>query len=324
MSITRCIITGGAGFIGSHFIDVLLDNKETELVTIFDNFCNGHSWHYAHHINDKRLKVVCDTIENISALSQVMDGHDTVIHLASNADIAKASTDPTVDFWQGTALTNCVLEAMRITGTKRLLYASGSGVYGDHSEIEFQEDYGPLLPISTYGASKLAGESLIHSYCCMFGISAVCFRFANVVGERQTHGVCYDFIKKLLKDPTILSIWGNGTQDKSYIYVKDVVNAVLLANEKLDKSFEVYNVATEESIIVKEIAELVVVHMKLSNIKFEYTGGNCGFLGDVPIIKLSSKKIRKLGWKNSLTTKEAISKSILDMLKDIDNGKMKL
>jgi len=322
----RWFISGGCGCIGSHFTDELLADQSVEAVTLYDNLSSGKAWYYAHHLNDPRLKVIINDVENMSVLEKAILGHDVVIHLASNPDIAKAATDPTIDFYQGTALTNNVVEAMRRTGVKRLLYASGSGVYGDHPEVEFQEDFSPLLPISTYGASKLAGEVLIHSYCYMFGLEACCFRFGNVVGARQTHGVGLDFIKKLLKDPAKLQILGSGTQSKSYVYIKDIVGAVFCANRNLNKQFEVYNVATEDYITVSEIAEIVIECMELSkdNVKIEYTGGNRGWRGDVPIVKLSSDRIRKLGWKNIFTTREAISKSILDMLADINNGKMKL
>ena len=161
-----------------------------------------------------------------------MDGHDTVVHLASNPDIAAAVTNPAIDFDQGTALTNNVVEAMRTTSAQRLLYASGSGVYGDLGHTEAHEDHGPLLPGSTYGASKLAGEALICSYVAMFDLTACAFRFGNVVGPRQTHGVGFDFVRRLRKDPTVLSILGDGSQSKSYIDVGDVVSAVLTAHQR--------------------------------------------------------------------------------------------
>jgi UDP-glucose 4-epimerase len=184
-----------------------------------------------------------------------MAGHDIVIHLASNPDIARAATEPEIDFYQGTALTNNVVEAMRRTGVRRILYASGSGVYGDLGELEVQEDYGPLIPVSTYGASKLAGEALISAYCFMFDLSGCAFRFGNVVGPRQTHGVGFDFVRRLRADPSRLSILGDGTQSKSYIHISDVVAAVLHANSYCMKPFETFNVATGDYITVTEIAE---------------------------------------------------------------------
>jgi UDP-glucose 4-epimerase len=177
----RFFIVGGAGFIGSHFTDHLLGDAAVAGVTLYDNFSSGREWHYAHHAGDARLRVVRGDVEKLDTLRAAMNGHDVVIHLASNPDIARAATEPDVDFWQGTALTHNVVEAMRTTSAKRILYASGSGVYGDLGTLEAAEDHGPLLPVSTYGASKLAGEALIGSYAYMFGLSGCAFRFGNVV-----------------------------------------------------------------------------------------------------------------------------------------------
>src|SRR5262245_31235790 len=233
------IIVGGAGFIGSHFCDRLLGEEGGAVrVTLYDNFSSGREWHFAHHASDSRLRVVRGNAEDTAALAAAMQGHDVVIHLASNPDIARAATEPTIDFSQGTALTQSVVEAMRTTSAKRVLYASGSGVYGDLGSHEAGEDHGPLVPVSTYGASKLAGESLIASYAAMFGLSGCSFRFGNVVGPRQTHGVGFDFARRLLADAAkgdgkiVLRILGDGKQSKSYIHVDDVVRAVMTAHEQ--------------------------------------------------------------------------------------------
>src|SRR6516165_6834691 len=163
-------IVGGAGFIGSHFTDRLLADNSVTAVTLYDNHSSGREWHYERHLNDRRFRVVRGDVKDIEPLTAAVRGHDVVIHLASNPDIARAATEPDIDFREGTYLTNNVLEAMRRSGTKTILYASGSGIYGDLGQVEADEDYGPLLPISTYGASKLAGESLIASYCHMFDL----------------------------------------------------------------------------------------------------------------------------------------------------------
>src|SRR6516225_9775971 len=228
----RFFIAGGAGFIGSHFLDRLLASKRTRRVTIYDNFTSGRAWHFEAHRHDERLTVVRADLHDAATLRSAMAGHDTVIHLASNPDIARAATEPDIDFRQGTELTHLVVETMRQTGTRRILYASGSGVYGEIGAVEAREDHGPLVPVSTYGASKLAGEALIASYAHMFDLRGRAFRFGNVVGRRQTHGVGFDFIRRLLRDPTQLGILGDGKQSKSYVHVGDVVNAVLLAGEK--------------------------------------------------------------------------------------------
>ena len=228
-AIRRICIVGGAGFIGGHFVDRLLASDETEELTVYDNFSSGREWHLAAHQTDARLNVIKGDVRDLEDLAAAMNGHDTVIHLASNPDIARAVTDPAVDFDQGTLLTHHVAEAARRCGVGIVLYASGSGVYGDLGEREVSEDYGPLIPVSTYGASKIAGEALLASYAAMFGITARAFRFGNVVGPRQTHGVGFDFIRRLLDDPRCLRILGDGQQSKSYIYVDDVLEAVLTA-----------------------------------------------------------------------------------------------
>ena len=314
----RFFIVGGAGFIGSHFTDRLLSDRAIEKVTIFDNFSSGRAWHYAHHGADPRLSIVRGDVTDLALLTQSMANHEVVIHLASNPDIARAATEPAVDFDQGTRLTHHVVEAMRRSGVPRLLYASGSGVYGDIGEVEAHEDHGPLAPVSTYGASKLAGEALICSYTAMFGITGCAFRFGNVVGPRQTHGVGYDFLRRLLDDPRKLSILGDGSQSKSYVHVEDVMNAVLLAHERTERPYQVYNVATGDYITVAQIAELAVecAGLRPGDVEFRYSGGDRGWKGDVPIVRLNTDRIRSLGWACQRSSREALRVSMSAMLND--------
>jgi len=205
-----------------------------------------------------------------------------------------------------------VVEAMRVTETPRILYASGSGVYGDLGETAIDEDWGPLLPISTYGSSKLAGETLIAAYCAMFGLTGRSFRFGNVVGPRQTHGVGFDFTRALLADPSRLRILGDGSQRKSYIHVHDVIGAVLLAHRESPGAYDVYNVATGDEITVAEIADLAVEAVGLSPdaVDYEFTGGDRGWRGDVPIVRLDVEKIRGLGWECARSSREALRESL--------------
>src|SRR5580704_17356633 len=218
-SLRNVCIVGGAGFIGAHFVDRLLGDEQIERICVFENFSSGREWHLSSHEGDRRLVIVRDDVRNLMALVEAMAGSETVIHLASNPDISLAATEPAVDFDQGTLLTHHVVEAMRRAEVRRILYASGSGVYGDLGEWEPDEDHGPLVPVSTYGASKLAGEALISSYCYMFDLRGCVFRFGNVVGRRQTHGIGFDFVRRLRKDPTRLRILGDGQQSKSYVHV---------------------------------------------------------------------------------------------------------
>lgn len=318
MPADRFFIVGGAGFIGSHFTDRLLATPATRAVTLFDNFSSGREWHYESHRSDKRFHVIRGDVKDLTSLRAAMDGHDVVIHLASNPDIARAATEPDIDFREGSFLTQQVVEAMRASTAKRILYASGSGVYGDLGTVEAHEDFGPLIPVSTYGASKLAGEALISSYCYMFDMTGCVFRFGNVVGPRQTHGVGFDFVRRLREQPGTLRILGDGSQSKSYIHVSDVVSAVLLANEKTSKPFEAYNVATGDYITVAEIARLAVEVVGLSpaQVAFEFTGGSRGWKGDVPIVRLNTDRIQRLGWKRSMSSAEALRQSMLAMLHD--------
>jgi UDP-glucose 4-epimerase len=319
MEEARFFIVGGAGFIGSHFTDRLLAQPTTQAVTLYDNFTSGQRWHFEHHSADSRLKVVEGDVKDLDLLEKSMRGHEVVIHLASNPDIAAAATDPDIDFREGTLLTRNVVEAMRRSGTPKLLYASGSGIYGDLGEIAAQEDHGPLIPVSTYGASKLAGEALISSYCYMFDLKACCFRFGNVVGPRQTHGVGFDFVRSLIRNPKELKILGDGSQSKSYIFVQDVVDAVLMALEKKKAAFEAFNVATGDYITVREIADLAVEcsSLQAGHVEYLFTGGNRGWKGDVPIVRLNTDRIQSLGWKCQRSSKEALRQSMNAMIRQL-------
>lgn len=324
MSYKKLFIVGGAGFIGSHFVDCLLNDRGVERVTVFDNMSSGREWHVAAHLNDRRFSLVKGDIKEATALKDATSGHDTVIHLASNPDIAKAQSNPDIDFYQGTFLTQQVVEAARQSDVGTILYASGSGVYGDHGEKKLREQDAIGLPISTYGASKVAGEALMSAYCHMFGLRGRAFRFGNVVGPRQTHGVAFDFIRRLLRDPTKLEILGDGRQSKSYIHVDDVVEAVLIAGRAAEPTFDVFNVTSSDYISVTEIAELVVECLGLSRerVRFVYSGSDRGWKGDIPIVRLATEHICGLGWRCRRSSREAVKAAILAMIWDFGDGKM--
>jgi UDP-glucose 4-epimerase len=305
----EAFVAGGAGFIGSHLVRALLE-RFADRVVVYDNLISGSREHLADVIDDPRVRLVVADIEDMSSLTEAMSGCEHVYLFAANPDIARAATEPPIDFWQGTYLTQNVVEAMRLTGAKRITYASGSGVYGDLGLLEVDEDFGPLVPISTYGASKLAGEALLAAYAHMFGIEAVAFRFANVVGAKQTHGVTYDFVRRLRVDPFELTILGDGSQSKSYIHVSDVVAGMLLLAEQGWSGFEVFNAGTGDYITVTEIAELVVERMGLNNVSYRYTGGSRGWKGDVPVVRFRSDKLEGRGWKCRYSSKSALAESI--------------
>ena len=318
----RYFIAGGAGFIGSHLAHKLLAQADADRVTVYDNFTSGREWHLADVRENPRLKIVRGDIKDLPVLTEAIRGHDQVFHFASNPDIARAATEPDIDFWEGTYLTQNILEAMRIGNVRSIIYASGSGVYGDTGIIEVEENYTPMRPISTYGASKLAGEALISAYCFMYDLKAVALRFANVVGPHQTHGVAFDFILRLLQKPDELNILGDGYQSKSYIHVTDVIEAMLAVSKRNVMGFDCYNVATLDYITVRQIADIVVKQLGLEKVRYLFAGGTRGWKGDVPIIRLNSQKIRKLGWNNTLTSGDAITASVQSMIADARNGKL--
>jgi UDP-glucose 4-epimerase len=318
---SRYFVAGGAGFVGSHIVRTLLAKERDVTVTVYDNFSSGHERHLGPAVADARVRVVRGDIKDLSGLVDAMRGHTRVYHVASNPDIAKAMSQPDIDFWEGTYLTQNVLEAMRIAGVPQITYASGSGVYGDTGSLLTHEDYAPLFPISTYGASKLAGEALICSYCHMFDLHGVAFRFANVVGPHQTHGVGYDFIRSLRRDPFHLRILGDGTQTKSYIHIDDVLDAVACAERRSEEPYEVFNVGTDDFTTVTEIAYLAmeVLGIPRQSVEIVYTGGSRGWRGDVPVVRLDLTRIHRLGWKATRGSAEALRASMEAMRAELDD-----
>ena len=316
----KYFIAGGAGFIGSELSRELLKDKNNHVV-VYDNLSTGNMSLIHDMIGNSNFLFIKADIKNMDSLIKAMLGCDAVYHFASNADIAKAIGDPTVDFNDGTLLTQNILEAMRICGVKKIYYASGSGVYGDIKHIAREED-SVAHPISTYGASKVAGETLISAYCHMFDMNGIAYRFANVVGKNSTHGVIKDFIDMLLtqsKQSPVLPIKGNGKQKKSYIHVSDIISALNITRG-VTNGFEVYNVAPSDQIKVVEIADLVCTTMGLYNASYEYYDNKYadgrGWRGDVPFISMDSSKIKSLGWKPTYNSREAVIKAIGEKLKN--------
>ena len=318
----KAFVTGGAGFVGSHLVRRLLKSGRTDQVVVYDNFTSGQRSYLQVLMSDRRLAVIEGDLKDAGRVREAMVDCDTIFHLAANPDIAKAITQPDIDFWEGTYLTQNVLEAMRQTGATHIFYTSGSGVYGEDPAVDFPESYGPCIPISTYGASKLASESLIAAYCHMFGLVARVFRFANVVGPRQTHGVGYDFIRRLKSDPTALRILGDGAQKKSYIHVDDVLEAIFLVAAKAIGPYAVFNVATDDYVTVRQIADLAVAiaGLRPEEVRYDFTGGDRGWKGDVPIVRFDCSKIKALGWRNRRSSGEALSDAMEAMRGEIESG----
>ncbi len=293
----KCFITGGSGFVGQHLAKRLL--AEGHEVLIYDRVPSVHGL------------CVCADIQDVELLTSYMKGHDIVFHLASNADIAASAKDPVLDFREGTQLTQKVLEAMRVSGVRRLCYFSGSGVYGESPGIHFKEDHGPLMPISPYGASKLASEALVSAYCNMFDMTAVIFRPANIVGPGQTHGVGCDFIRRLREDPTKLKVLGDGFQFKSYIHIDDVLNAVIgVGMSYLPWKIAVFNVGSDGCMSVRSIANMATKVMGLIGVQIEYGASDRGWNGDVPKINLDCSRLAKSGWHPIYSSSEAMHQAL--------------
>jgi UDP-glucose 4-epimerase len=315
----RFFITGGAGFLGSNLVNTILDRR-LGAVTVFDNFLTGRREHFGDRVRATELAIVEGDVADTPTVAKAIASHDVVFHVAANSDIARAAKDPLVDFDNGTRLTQSLLEAMRTSGVKRVLFTSGSGVYGEVPPIPVAEDFAPMIPISTYGASKLASEALISAYCHMFDLVGTVFRFANVVGSHMTHGVSHDFTRRLHADPSHLQILGDGNQSKPYIHADDVVAAMLFLQERQTTGYEYYNVGSEDHLLVREIADIVVGEMGLKNVKFEYTGGARGWRADVPVYRLDTSKIRRLGWTNKRNSREAVVAAVRSLLGEIAAG----
>ena len=315
----KFFITGGAGFLGSNLVQTILE-RDLGAVTVYDNFLTGRREHFGPRVNDPRLTIVAGDVADYGAVEHAVRGHDIVFHLAANSDIARAANDPLVDFDNGTRLTQTLLEAMRKTGVKRILFTSGSGVYGEVPPEPTAEDFSPMIPISTYGASKLASETLISAYCHMFDMAGTVFRFANVVGPHMTHGVSHDFTRRLHADPTVLQILGDGMQSKPYIHTMDVVAAMLFLQARQTSGYEYYNVGSEDHLLVRDIAVIVETEMDLAGVKREYTGGARGWRADVPVYRLDTSKIRKLGWRNEMNSREAVTMAVRALLSEIAAG----
>lgn len=299
----KALVTGGAGFIGSHLIDALL-SKGYE-VSCIDNFSSGKREFIEHNL--ERIELYEGDLLRQEDISKAIDGCDVVFHLAANPDVRIGAINTRTHLDNGILATYNLLEEMRRKDINKIVFTSSSTVYGEASVIPTPENYGPLIPISLYGAAKLAAEALISSYCHTFDMEAIIYRFANVVGPRSTHGVIYDFIKKLRKNPQELEILGDGKQRKSYLYVDDCIDAMLFGMEKAKEKVEIFNIGSEDWVEVKEIADIVSEEMGLKP-EYRFTGGidGRGWKGDVKFMRLDISKLKNMGWKPKYSSREAI------------------
>ena len=303
------LVAGGAGFIGSHLCDALLSKNNT--VIVVDKLIMGSKniEHLSQNTNFKFYEMELANQDNVDKLFKD-NKIDIVYHMAANSDIQKSANDTSIDFNDTLLTTRVLLEGMRKNNVKNIFFASTSAVYGEMPDIVLNEETGGLKPVSYYGGAKLASEALISSYVSMCDMNAVIFRFPNVIGPRLTHGVVYDFVKKLRNNPKELEILGNGTQCKPYIYVTDLVNAIVKLTEQFEPGVDVFNISVmSEGTSVTHIAEIVVDVLGLSDVEFKYTGGDRGWKGDVPRFKYDISKVLATGWKPEYTSDEAVRKA---------------
>jgi UDP-glucose 4-epimerase len=305
----KILITGGAGFIGSHLVERLTDSKNS--VVVLDKSAPRRELFQQHpkwsSVEFHQVDLLTDSV------GDCFKGIDEVWHLAANPDVRVALENTKLDLEQNILVTFRVLEAMKENQVKRVLFTSTSTIYGEPDQIPTPESYGPPTPISFYGATKLACEALISAYCHTFGLQAVIFRLANVIGPRSTHGVIHDFSQKLRKNPDKLEILGDGRQRKSYLYIDDCIDAMLLAaRQDRKKSLDIYNIGSEDWITVKEIARILCKQVGLRP-EFKFAGGRRGWKGDVPLMRLDIRKIKSLGWTPMYNSKRSVEIAIQNL-----------
>ena len=302
----RWFVTGGAGFIGSHVVDLLVSARCK--VTVYDNLSLSTDQYLAEHIANGKITFFKKDMLDLETLTKAIEGHDIVWHLAANTDIPSGFTKRRIDLDNDVIATCNVLEAMVGQGVKDILFSSTGAVYGESIQGLFTERSGPLLPLSLYGAGKIASEAFISAYCNLFGIRAWIFRFGNVIGERTNHGVIYDFIAKLKKNAKVLQVLGTGRGEKNYFLVEECIYGMLYTYKTANNGpfpFLV-NLGTDSTSKVMEIAQIIIEEMGLHDVQYEFTGTPLGWPGDQPVVLLDTSKIHDLGWCAKRTSDDAV------------------
>lgn len=303
----KVVVTGGTGFIPSHLEDILVEKgyEVTSVDVIDEKKCHN----IEHLMKKSNFRYVKMDLTDVDSFVKLTEDCDFIYHLAANSDIQNGGQNPSIDYKNTFQTTRSVCEAMMRNGIENMFFSSTSAVYGD-IKGRLNELTGGLKPISYYGASKLASEAIISAYSYMNDFNALVFRFPNVIGPRLTHGVIFDFIRKLNRDPKKLQILGNGKQNKQYVYVLDLVKGIYDFSERIEKGYSLYNVSTESFTDVNTIADLVCERMGLEDVKYEYTGGECGWKGDVPSFDYDVTKAKKRGWKYSFNSTESVKETL--------------
>ena len=311
----KMLVTGGAGFIGSHIVDRLVD--EGYKVRVVDNLSSGRTENLRRHIDSNAIEVLIGDLKDPYIALRSVENVDAVFHFAANPEVRVSSIDPETHFNENIVATFNLLEAMRKRNVREIVFASSSSVYGEPDEIPVDEN-APIKPVSVYGASKASCETLIHAYSKLYKIKAVILRYANVVGPRLRHGVIWDLINKLIKNPRELEILGDGRQIRSYIYIDDAVEATMITWRKTDADYEVYNIGNEDWITVDEVADEIIKIMRLKDVKKIYrpTLHGVGWLGDVKRVALKIEKTKRLGFKPSMSSREAVEITARKLLEE--------
>ena len=306
------VVTGCAGFIGSSMVDRLL--SQGHQVIGIDNFSTGLREFLKDALKNENFILEEKDLLNLESFSGLLEEVDTVFHFAANADVRSGTDQPRVDLEQNTIVTHNVLEAMRMNNVKRIVFSSTGSVYGESAKIPTPED-GPFpIQTSLYGASKAACEGLITAYCEGFGFQSWIFRFVSILGERYTHGHVYDFYKKLKNNPEELAVLGNGKQRKSYLYIQDCLDAILVAHDKASNKVNIFNLGVDGYCELNDSIEWICKELNVSP-SIIYSGGDRGWIGDNPFIFLDTKKITSLGWIPKLSIQEGVTKTV-QFLKD--------
>lgn len=303
----KAFVTGGAGFVGSNLTDRLVEDGHD--VVVFDNFSTGRDQFLEKALQSGRVRVIRGDVTDATAVAGAMRGCDFVCHIAANADVRFGILHPRKDLEQNTLATFHVLEAMRAHGIKRMIFSSTGSIYGEPDVFPTPEDAPFPVQTSLYGASKLACEGMISAYCEAYGMQASIFRFVSILGERYTHGHVFDFVKSLRLNPKQLRVLGNGKQRKSYLYVRDCVDAMLLAFNKATDRVSILNVGHDTYCEVTDSVGWITERLGLTP-EIELTGGERGWIGDSPFIFLDCSRLRALGWKPTLTIREGIIRTV--------------
>ena len=303
----RYLVTGCAGFIGSSLTERLL--SDGHVVVGYDNFSTGQESFLLTARGAANFRLVRGDVLDSATLTESMNGSEFVFHLAANADVRFGTEHPSRDLEQNVIATHRVLEAMRKNGIDKIAFSSSGSVYGESSAIPTPEDAPFPVQTSLYGASKAAGEGLIAAYCTGFGFQSYIFRFVSIVGERYTHGHISDFYKQLKNDANTLRVLGNGRQRKSYLYVQDCIDAMLMAIDRSNAGVNIFNLGTDSYCEVNDSIGWICESLGVTP-KIEYSGGDRGWIGDNPFIYLDTKKIRALGWRPKLTIRQGVIKTL--------------